>query len=399
MSKSRTFGTLTYLGTEFQDGLSGWPKDFYYYPKSGRESLFWTAGHYGYPDFPIDRNVGGDFWVAKDIITHNVSSDYELWYGVSGGAANQHYKGSFVADIGTPYGWLDNPNEDWTAAPYAPALYNKLKPTKPTFPGLNALWELREVPGMLRQRFLDQGLQSIGNYWLALQFGWKPLLNDCMNLVLTQQKAQARLKQLIRDNGKPVRRATKLFENKTTTSFTEGYSYAAIYPSLVTQYHDDTPYWSKKEEVTDRVWGSARFRYFLPEGPRDILWTTLMMGRIFGLNPTPLVVWNAMPWSWLIDWFTGASQVIANLEAGVADRLAAEYFYVMREQKRETTMNVAARYHDKTGTKHTVTATTVAENSIKTRLVGDPFGLHTPENGLSGMQLSILGALGLSRLR
>lgn len=123
------------------------------------------------------------------------------------------------------------------------------------------------------------------------------------------------------------------------------------------------------------------------------------MAYLFGLTPTPQVIWNAIPWSWLADWFSNAGDVLSNLDTGVADRCAADYFYVMREKGIIITYNCdfylanTTRYEG-----NHFSLDSVAQATTKSRLRGDPFGFHLSEINLNPMQLSILGALGLSRL-
>jgi len=124
-----------------------------------------------------------------------------------------------------------------------------------------------------------------------------------------------------------------------------------------------------------------------------------MEARLFGLFPSPAAVWNALPWTWLADWFASTGDILANMDVGVANRLAADYFYVMREKAYVQTADCSCTmfsYPNKEPVAVNVTGTRVS--AFKSRLAGDPFGFHTSNNNLTGMQLSILGALGKSRL-
>jgi hypothetical protein len=91
--------------------------------------------------------------------------------------------------------------------------------------------------------------------------------------------------------------------------------------------------------------------------------------------------------------------MLENMEAGVADRLAADYFYVMRSRGGVQTQEVTQYFQRQSGEVISVSGSSQTEWSHKARSIGDPFGWNTPSNNLSGMQLSILGALGMSRLR
>jgi hypothetical protein len=105
-----------------------------------------------------------------------------------------------------------------------------------------------------------------------------------------------------------------------------------------------------------------------------------------------------IPWSWLVDWFSNAGYVINNLDAGVADRLAADWFYMMRKKEHvvETQLSIPLYGPDRNPVVLQGTAT--QKSFSKVRLRGSPFGFGLSEDSLSPMQLSILGALGMSRL-
>jgi hypothetical protein len=353
--------------------------------------LSWgDTGHYGYPDFPPDRNVGGSFQLAgyefytQPITVPRISTS---------ALGNYLYEGAFVV---TEPAFSIPPIGDGSA--YGATAYSRMKPTSPSFQALNALYELKDLPGMLKQRFTPD-LMGASNYWLALQFGWKPLLADVRNFVHTQMNGQKRLAQLIRDEGKPVRRRIHLADSSTDAVFTEGNSYGALAPQIHAFYYVKTPHWKERRWQVDKVWASSRFRYWLPPGPRDVNWRRRMLARIFGLNPTPSVVYNAIPWSWLVDWFTNVGDVIENLDAGVADRLAADYCYVMRDTSYHCLKEVEGYFKTQSGAPVNMSGFSNSISYNRSRIPGDPFGFATNPNSLTGMQLSILGALGLSRLR
>nr|UJQ85618.1 MAG: hypothetical protein 1 [Leviviridae sp.] len=344
-------------------------------------------GHWGYPRFPPDSDIGGGFRLEKnDRVLNPVHVGT-----IRGQTPSDTYVGSFSANSSmSQFGIGRHEPIDWGAA-----AYNRMKPTQPDFSGLNALYELKDIPEMLRQRF--RGLKDIPNYWLALKFGWEPLLRDVRNFVNLQRNAQDRLQQLLRDNGRPVRRRITMQNREVNNVSTAGSGYGAVYPTLVTQFYAKTPVFLDRVVTTDRVWASGTYKYWLPSGPRDINWTRGMVARIFGLQPSPSVVYNAIPWTWLVDWFTGLGDVIENTEAGVADRLAASNFYIMREYRETATREATMWFKRVSGEEVSFTSSCVVTRKSCERARGNPFGLAAP-NPLSGMQLSILGALGLSRI-
>lgn len=117
-----------------------------------------------------------------------------------------------------------------------------------------------------------------------------------------------------------------------------------------------------------------------------------------GLRVTPTDVYNAMPWSWLADYFTGLGDFVEAVSGGVEDRLAADYFYIMETQKWTTVTNATQGICVSPDSTGEARGTRIDSWSLKTRIEGSPFGFGIKEIDLSPMQWSILGALGLSRL-
>lgn len=354
-------------------------------------------GRYGYPRFPSRKDVGGNF----DLIVYE-----EEYYPSASGLFKRYnsyasgyrygYRGYLVVPA---YGGVRNSVHNIDAGAFAAEAYSKMKPTKPDMSLANALFELRELPRQLQQRF-TRDLKGAANFWVALQFGWLPLLRDVRSFVNIQRNGQKRLAQLIRDSGRPVRRKVLLSNTETTYDTVSTRSYNAFHKIFLTQmYEDGEPRLDRVGGTKTKIWASARYRYWLPPGPRDVEWTNRMLRRIYGLYVTPSVVYNAIPWSWLIDWFSNLGDVIENMDAGVADRLAADYFYTMASHEVWADSHASTVLQGPNGseTPVRVSAHTVNRETRKTRYRGNPFGLSASSE-LSPMQASILGALGYSRL-
>jgi hypothetical protein len=125
----------------------------------------------------------------------------------------------------------------------------------------------------------------------------------------------------------------------------------------------------------------------------------MMTGRLYGLNVTPGDVYAAMPWSWLIDWFTNAGDIISNLDAGVSDRMIMDYAYVMGTQRNFLRATCTGAFKA-TPDGGDAVATAVLEQGwvTKRRISATPFGFGVTEDSLTPGQLSILGALGGNKL-
>lgn len=359
-----------------------------------------TGGHYRWQDPPPGRNVGGDFFLRS----------YSTNYGSTGVSASNgaaSYVGSMYASVPG----LSLPSVMPTGATKGAEAYSRMKPAQPSFESLNALFELRELPGMLKLRAEDllrrgprrprdptpsdySGVYS--DAILSYEFGIKPLIKDIQNMVSTQRNGQKIINQLLRDNGKPVRRRITVSSSSSSTqvSYT---GYNLFHPVLPAGLYAGQPKAVETTTVSDRIWASAQFQYFLPPGPRDVEWNKKMLARIYGQDIRLQTIYNAVPWTWLADWFTDLGHLVSNLDDGVADRLGATYYYVMRETDTTIVREATAVMKTNSGNQ-TICATSSSSRTTKTRLPGDPFGWGTPTSSLSPRQWAILGALGMSRI-
>lgn len=353
-------------------------------------------GHFGYPRFPPMSDVGGSF-----LLQTKTTSWQQIHKGViraQGPYRTDTYDGILYANVAAPGFPSDLNLESYGAEAYA-----AMKPTKPEMNGLTSLVELRDFVPMLRQRFLEKGWQNFnsGSLYLAYQFGWKPLLDDVAKVYITQQKLEKRIKQLLRDNGKPVRRSWRahgLDPTYTTTSFVDEYGHIDPLGGFVSYFYSSGQSGVIKQTIEQEIWASARFRYWLPAGPGDVLWKQRLIAALYGGYMSPGQVYRAIPWTWLIDWFGKLSVCLDNMDAGVADRIAAEYFYMMGRNSVTNHKTVVGGCWNEQLEAIPVHVSTQSTVDIKQRLRGDPFGINTDHISLSVPQLAILGALGLSRI-
>lgn len=368
------------------------------YVNGGFESLYthkvrdywkYSENHPGYNKPSLGDN-GGEFALQQQTMSHVLSDSIQV--GAPGWEAHAYTGRFFAPEPG--FLAVDTDPHSYGATAYA-RMKNSI--VAPSSQPLNFIYELKDLPGMLMQRFTPQ-LKSAGNYFLAEKFGWEPLLRDVRSFVFTQLNMQKRLEQLMRDNGKAVRRKIVLLDDVDAEGQTETTGYGNLNPVMLTQFYRSQPKCLDTWKRTRKVTASGRFRYWLPSGPGAVGWNGGMKARIFGFRPTPSVVYNAVPWTWLIDWFSNVGDVINNMDAGVADRFAADYFYVTMERKMTSKKECFGTFktvHDETVS---ASASCTRTNRHYWRVHGNPFGFALPDLPLSAMQHAILGALGLSRI-
>jgi hypothetical protein len=122
-----------------------------------------------------------------------------------------------------------------------------------------------------------------------------------------------------------------------------------------------------------------------------------------------------MPYSWLIDWFSNVGDVVSNMSMNAVDNLVTNYSFVMRRESWEQSASVIT-WHEKRDDfggsppsksssslgswwkAHRGSYSSTERWEIKSRVGGgNPFGLDVSLPSLSGRQLAILAALGISR--
>lgn len=366
----------------------------YYLPQYFEEGVCTTHGNYRWQK-PVGI-CGGTFLMART--EHN--------YGMTGLSMTDGPTFSYHGMITASTPGIGLPDIIPTGLDYMVDLFDKMKPTKPIFDFANAAAELRDVPGSipgfknatkeLQNRFTPDIMGSSNGY-LALQFGWLPLFNDVRNFIESTRKITKRVDWLVKNNGKKVRRHKEILNDTTSTSSAIA-GYNLFHPVLPVGWYGSQPTGVQTVEVSDRVWGVASFRYWLPDPPKGVDFRDYIAARAYGMNIRPSVIYNAIPWTWMVDYFSNLGTIVSNLDPGVADTLAADYFYVMRETVKRVSRTVTCNMWGTSAYDNNVSSTSTSTLSTKSRLLGSPFGNGLGINSdLSPRQLSILGALGASR--
>lgn len=280
---------------------------------------------------------------------------------------------------------------------YGPACWARFKPAKPDVSLSVFIAELRDIPGLMMKK-LDK-FKNLGSNYLGYQFGWKPFLSDIRSWYESCVQLDRRIAQLQRDNGRWIRRGGTLFED---TDITQGRAATGRCSPMTATYPEGYE-WSIEE--SKKVWFSGAFRYYIP-GLMSKKWGRLKsIKKLWDLELGPEQIYQLIPFSWLLDWFTNVGDVIGNYTSQMEDNLTAKYAYVMLESTRITrrkvwghTMYYDARVSTSSQPQPFDCSYVITEKS-KNRAVASPFGFNITADSLSASQLSILSALGISRLK
>ena len=300
-------------------------------------------------------------------------------------------------------------------------------PTNPAGSLVTTIGELRSegIPKLLgaqsrhvafhgRRRDVPEALS--GDY-LNYQFGWKPLLSELHAFAHTVKNSEKILNQYRKGSDQKIKRFFSFPTERSTETVVLS---DAAYPTPVLDTYlygpADDRYvrgpLSKTTTTQVRRWFEGAFRYHVPVG-NDVLSEmrrySMEADRLFGVAPTPEVVWNLTPWSWAFDWVGNTGDIMTNVSAFLVDGLVLQYGYMMEEKKTSVTYSLTPRggcysaafgSTGTTGRKAGMSAMACSQTwttTVKSRVRATPYGFGFNWDGFSPTQLGILAALGITR--
>jgi len=302
--------------------------------------------------------------------------------------------------------------------------YAALKPAKPNVEGLSFFVGLKDYVPKLKAtlqeirrksrkeiRRIQKKNPKFGGFaaelYVAYYFDYKPFMMDLRRFTEAFINGKKNFDQLLRDEGKGIRRSVTLEgENlqKNNDSFVMETNFGGwnpyVGPIQVTQCYPLGSHGISQFSSghSSRSWAEGKARYLLPPGPRDEQWKKGIAQRMLGLRiMSPSQLYDIIPWSWLMDYFTGLGDFMSAVDNGVADSVWFDYAYVMLEQDYWVKNDFSTVYYSSSsggvgiaGTHHRISRT------VKMRDYATPFGfgLTSPTDH----QMSILGALGYSSI-
>jgi len=265
--------------------------------------------------------------------------------------------------------------------------------------------EWKESTEAARKKWPDvDHLKKGSDEYLNYQFGWIPTANDINSVAGTLANADSIIRQYRRDAGRVVRRTWRFPEERSSNFLS--------YQNFSSGYYRPQNAWLNRagrsftinqvDEVTTKTWFSGAFTYHLPEDFPALDKMTSMVDEFRALTDTditPETVWNAIPWSWAVDWFSSAGDVLDNISSWSKDGLVMRWGYLMRHTVAERTYTLMEPQALKGMTSSTALPSITLITEEKLRRRANPYGFGISWSSLSNTQKAILAALGLSRIR
>jgi hypothetical protein len=315
---------------------------------------------------------------------------------------------------------------DQLIAKQAPSMLKEWSPNKRTYTLFRNLVELRDVPRSIaslqeslkafgklysslstnrtiRDAIFSLGpvLKQIPNEYLSYHFGWKQLYKDLMELLALPEAMSKKYSFLIRRAGKPTtfRSTLKSFDSATVGNV-PGFSYTG---GGALEYGNSE---SSRVQRTTTLQLVINATFDFPEVNAVSFRSHSYLDRI-GLVPRPTDIYNLIPWTWLVDWFTGLGNYVEIIDNMARDDTLVNWGFitaktsgVLTTEFKSKTDNRSYVIEDFVGTSTSISTTENRHSSAlhfecQTRKdVATVLDVKTTcEPNLSAYQKSILGAI------
>ena len=299
------------------------------------------------------------------------------------------------------------------------------RPNKPQVDLAVTIGELRSAGGIptlvgslfSRSMTVLQAFRNGGKEYLNVQFGWRPLVTDYVNLCKAVLASRELIEQYERDLRREIRRrytypdvSSVTHEFKTISQNTEFWldsasPMGAANPNVLTYDSASRDNGSYIKRAVEKRWFSGAFRYFnadVHEHLSDLQKFEEHANLLLGTRIDPEVIWNLQPWSWLVDWFVNYGDVLGNISAIGFDRQVMHYGYLMRdweiyEEWSVPTVWAKTGFFNNKSTNLNMQVSSSRTTKHKLRVNAFPFGFGLNPEAFNASQWAILASLGISR--
>lgn len=333
-------------------------------------------------------DIGGPFWLKRDMW------NYVLPH-ISGGWAD----GSQLC-ISTgiaPVQPFSEPSNSEMITKGATAISRTI-PTAPSFESLTAMSEIVRdgIPsaiGVSSWRERTNVAKGAGSEYLNYKFGWVPLISDMRNFAHTV-KNHNKILTAMRAGSDKVTRVGYHFPSSSSHESLQGGAFTYFPGNNGISTAASASYTA---DLSSETWFNGAFTYHLPVASSQVGRAQRyaeLADKLLGIKPTPSNVWNAAPWTWAMDWFTNAGDIMTNISELGQNGLVLRYGYIMSSVKVTERILVGAQNPAWSGSVSAGSLEHVRE--YKKRLQSTPYGFGVLGSELTHAQEAIIVALGLT---
>ncbi|DAD52690.1 maturation protein [ssRNA phage SRR7976301_10] len=155
-------------------------------------------------------------------------------------------------------------------------------------------------------------VKNLSSVYLANEFAWKPFIRDIVSLYQTFASFEARFADVISRAGKPQQRYYGT--TVTGTSVAETYVDAAGDNVSMPGTGWRLPSFYVRGHVLPspgaRYHATVRYRYPLPPELKTASGRVKALLDALGVNRNPSIIWNAIPFTFLVDWLVNVSRFL-----------------------------------------------------------------------------------------
>jgi hypothetical protein len=176
-----------------------------------------------------------------------------------------------------------------------------------------SLWELREIPKLIKDSWEIANEEFLGKYTvkafralkltaklnLMVRFGIAPLISDLDKLLQFQALVNQRVREIQRLRTRGLRRTVDLRSDSVITE--TSYTVQSVAVSIVRPVTKLT-----KRQITGHIRWKATDNFV--ESDEQV--RKVATGVVYGAKLDFVSAWHAMPWTWLIDYFTNLGDFI-----------------------------------------------------------------------------------------
>lgn len=260
-----------------------------------------------------------------------------------------------------------------------------------------------------RKATLSELVRRSAGDFLQWKFAFAPLISDIGSVYAALRRTERRLNDFITRAGRVQRRHFGFHWNEfvdaaptTVTTGTGGsYTHGGWWytPSLISAEVEYTRYtYTSPTTFHAEIEYNYNYTQYQAEHARLLAYLDA-----FGLNFNPAIIWNAIPWSFVVDWVFGVSKYLNEQRVGNMDPLInIRRFLWSVSRQRQIIVNRKIRIDtDRFGTKGpwiTVPLPVVTETAYR-RVSGIPSSSSIQSSGLNLNEFSLASALVLARRR
>jgi len=352
---------------------------------------------------PYDSGHDFDTFREKTVYSHPS-------FRLSNLAGTSYYEGPLVLDKSL-VSWIGSA-PPWSSSAAGVIGAQFIRATRPTAPSAQLATAFGEIFADGRVASIIGGslmsdklnvFRKAGGEYLNVTFGWLPFLADLLDVLNAVVNSRKIIEQYVRDSGQIVRRRRSYSPINTHEPVQTFSGRELVFPVSGFGSYIEPDAQKRRGTLTVRSWRtekysfSAAYTYYLDTGGdffSDLRRFEQLANRLLGTRITPEVLWELVPFSWLVDWMSSTGVYISNYSSFNGDELVLRYGYVMRQLEHWRQISFSGASY---GGKSLGTVTETLSSIRKSRVRSTPYGFGLNPDAFNARQWAILAALGLTK--